>query len=140
MHVAPALARGHLLHVLPRIVEVVPVLEDLRTERAHGGVLVRIVANRHDDAAPNPVKTARQCDGLTVIPRARADDAALLLLVAQLRDQIQTAADLEGSGRVVILVLDPGGAANPLVEQRMLEERRGPHVRVDASPASRMSW
>ena len=120
VHVAPALARGQRLDVLARLVEVASVLEHFGAERAHRGGLVGVVADRHDDAAANAVETAGQRDGLTVIAGARADDAAPLLLVAHLRDEIQAAANLERAGRIVVLVLDPRRAADPLVEQRML--------------------
>src|SRR5262249_59800134 len=47
-------------------------------------------------------------------------------------DQIQTTADLEGTGRVVVLVLDEDAEARLLVEQRVAQERRWTKRAIDA--------
>ena len=67
-----------------------------------------------------------------MIPRTRGNHPTLTLALGELCDQIQAAANLEGAGRVVVLVFDPDATPDPLVEQRVVQERRRPHVGVYA--------
>ena len=48
----------------------------------------------------------------------------MLLVGRQLRDEIQSAANLEGTGRIVIFVFDPRFTANPLVEQPSVSDNK----------------
>jgi hypothetical protein len=58
-----------------------------------------------------------------MVPRGRGNDTARPVRFAQPRHEAQTAAHLEGARRVVILVLHPHVAAEPLVDQRVLQQR-----------------
>jgi hypothetical protein len=94
-------------------------------------------------SAPHVERTARQGQRLAVIPRARGDDAAATLVGRHLGHEVEATADLEGAGWIVVLVLDPRRPSHPLVEERVPQERRGPHVRVHARPRGQeivMRW
>jgi len=60
---------------------------------------------------------------LTVIAGAGRNDATLPFASVQLPDEIQPASNLERPCRVVVLVLDQHAAADPLVEQWMVQQR-----------------
>jgi hypothetical protein len=68
---------------------------------------------------------------LPVVARARGNHALLPFPVSELADEIQTTSNLERPGGIVVLVLDPDPAADPLIEQRVVQQRRRPHVRVN---------
>src|SRR5438552_16098655 len=123
MDVAPPFGRDQRLDAQPGLVVVAPVFDDLGAIRTHGGVLVRVVSYGNEDAALHAVHAARKRNRLAVIAGAGADDAAAPLLGRQLREKVQSAADLERAGWIVVLVLDPRLAAKPLVQQRMPQQR-----------------
>ena len=120
MHVAPAFPRRQIFNPFARLVEVATLLDDLRTEHANRRNLVGIGAHRHDDAAADAMKLAGQSQRLPVVSGARRDHASLAFLVAELTHQVETAANLEGTGRVVVLVLDQHAAPDPFIEQRVV--------------------
>ena len=72
---------------------------------------------------------------LAVIAGAGAHHAARPFLVGQLRDEVHAAADLERPSRLMVFVLHPRAAPQPLPEERMPHERGGPQMRVDARAA-----
>jgi hypothetical protein len=66
-----------------------------------------------------------------MIAGARTDDPSAALIGRELREQIQSTANLEGPGGIVVLVLDPRLAAKPLLQERMPQQRRALHDGVD---------
>ena len=76
MDVAQTIGALQFLDVLARLIEVAAELDDVGAERAHRGVLVRVVAERHDDRARHAFTLARERDRLTVVAGRRGDDAA----------------------------------------------------------------
>ena len=74
------LARGDALHHADGFVVVAPFLDDGRAERAHGGVLVRVVPRRHADGDAHAGQLAAEGDSLPVIARRRRDHAAAALI------------------------------------------------------------
>src|SRR5262245_21079740 len=90
---------------LARLVEVAAELDQLGAIRAHRRVLLRVVAERHDDRAGNAFALTGERDRLAVIAGGRGDHTAPFV-GAETRDQVDAAADLERPGRVVVLVFD----------------------------------
>ena len=133
MHVAEAALVLQRLDALARLVEVAAEFEELRAVGAHGGVLLRVVAHRHHDGAADALALARERDRLAVVAGGRRDDAAALAR-AQRGDQVHAAADLEGAGRIVVLVLDEDIEPRLAREQRMAHERRRAYDARDARP------
>ena len=109
----------------PSLVEVAAALFDLGAIGAHRGVLLGVVALGDEHGAADAVQARRQRNRLAVVAGARRDDAARPLVGGEGADEVQPAADLEGAGRVGILVLDPDVEAQGLVEQRCLSSGEG---------------
>ena len=59
---------------------------------------------------------------MAVIAGAGGDHAALPFAIVELPDEVQPASNLEGACRIVILVFHQHPAANPLVEQRVVQQ------------------
>jgi hypothetical protein len=123
MDVPPALTFDDRFHVLTRLVEIASVLDDLSTQRPHRRVLVRIVPHRNDNAAGDAKCAAGERNRLTVVARTRRDHASAPFIVRELRDEVQATANLERAGWIVVLVFHPHGRPDPLVEQRVTQER-----------------
>ena len=88
---------------------------------------------RHDERARHAGAGSGERDRLAVVAGRRRDDAARAILGRQTRDQVETAAHLEGAGRVVVLVLHPDVEPQPLGQQRMAEQAASaaaPHRRA----------
>src|SRR5262245_63210730 len=102
-HVKPAVLRKGP-RVLERGLEVVPVLDQLGTERAHRSVLLHAVAMGHDDRRADSVLAGAESDGLPVVASRCRHDA---LVYFQLRKIHEAAAQLESADRRVVLVLQP---------------------------------
>ena len=74
--------------------------------------------------ALHAVDARRQRDRLAMIAGAGGDNAAGAFFRGHRADQVQAAAHLEGTGRIVILVLHPDRQAGGLIEQRVAHQRR----------------
>src|SRR5262249_10538017 len=109
--VAQALPLADLLAVLAGFVKIPAMLYQLGAQGTHGGVLVGIVLGRHHQHAANAEKPRSVSQRLAVIARGAADDATVFLLVGQPRYQVDAAADLEGSCRRMVFVLEIIAAA-----------------------------
>jgi hypothetical protein len=133
VHIAQAVGPLQFLDALTRLVEVAPELHDVGAERAHGRVLVGVVAEWNDDRARHTFALAGERNRLTVIAGRGRDDAAPLV-GGQVRDEIQSAPDLEGARRIVVLVLDVEREPRLRVEQRVPQQRRRPERAVDDCP------
>src|SRR5438552_1084815 len=101
MHVPQPSLVLHLLDPLAGLVEIPAELDDLRAERAHGAVLLRIVPGRHDDRAGDIFTLTRERNRLTVVAGGRRDDASPVD-GGQARHEVEAAADLERAGGVVV--------------------------------------
>ena len=134
VHIAQAVGPLQLLDALARLVEVAPELHDVGAERAHGRVLVGVVAEWNDNRARHTFALARERNRLPVVAGRGGDDAAPLV-GGEVRDQIQPAADLEGARRIVVLVLDVEREPGLRVEQRVPQERRRLERAVDDCPS-----
>ena len=93
--------------VLAAGLEVRAVLDQLRTQCAHGGVLLAAVAVRHDDQRGHAVTRSGKGDGLAVVATGGADDAGRALLARrhaghQAVEVHQPAAQLERADRGVV--------------------------------------
>src|SRR5262245_36505768 len=106
MDIPPSFARDQLLDPLPCLVEVTAMLDDLCAVSAYGGVLLGIVADRHENPALHAMDPACKSDRLSVITCAGAHHATAMLVRRELRDQIEAAANLERPCRIVVFVLD----------------------------------
>src|SRR5439155_27087829 len=112
------------LAMLPRVVEVAPVEDELGAEAAHRRDLDGIRRLGDADRRRHAEETGGVGYRLPVVPGRRCDDAALALLRIQLRDEVDAAADLECADRLVVLVLDVDLRAEQLAEAGVLVERR----------------
>ena len=131
MDVAPPFARDQLLDPHARFVVIAAVLSHFGAVGAHSGVLVRVIPDGNEDSAFHAVHAAREGDRLAVIAGARADDPSAAIIGRELREQIQSTANLEGAGGIVVLVLDPRLAPKPLLQEGMPQQRRAMHDGVD---------
>ena len=130
---AQPFARGQAGRVAARLVEVAPVLDQLGAEGSHRRVLVAGIAVRNDDHAAQAVAARGVREALSMVASRRADDAGgALAALGHRAEQVESAANLEGAGRRVVLVLDPDLAAGATREQRPRVLRRRGHRRVDA--------
>ena len=134
MDVAVAVLARQLLAVLAGLVVVAAVLDELGTERAHRGELDRVRPLGDADARLEAEEARRVGDRLAVVARRGGDQAAAPLLLAQLRDEVDAAANLEGADRLVVLVLDPDLGADELAQRGVAVERRRAQMRRDATP------
>ena len=99
--------------------EIVADLDQRGAEPAHRPVFAGIVALRHDDRRREAERAGGIGDALPVIARrCRHDAADLRPRLAQLAEIHDAAADLEGAGRRMVLVLDPELGADPPRQQR----------------------
>ena len=114
------------------LLKLAPVLDKFRAERPHRVVLLGIVAMRHHDHGPQSVQLRGKRDRLPVIPRGRSDHTAHAGFGAfQLVHVNEPAANLEGTHRRVVLVLQPQFAAEFVFEQRPATGRRFANVRTN---------
>ena len=134
--VPPTFARGEVFNPLAGLVEVATLLQDLGTEGTYCRHLVRVRPNGHDDATADGVELTRKGERLAVVAGAGRNDAALAFTIIELPHQVQPASNLEGACRIVVLVLHQHTATNPLVEQRVVQQRRRSQVCVDTRPRS----
>src|SRR5581483_8068679 len=74
----------------------------------------------------------REGDRLPVVSRRGGDQASPAILLAELRDEVDAAAHLEGADRLVVLVLHPDLGADERVERGVAVERGRNQVRSDA--------
>jgi hypothetical protein len=133
MHVAvPALVREPLA-VLAGIVEVMSMEDELRAEGTHRGDLDRVRRVGDADRRRHAEEAGRKGDRLAVVARRRGDDAALPILGAQLRDEVDPAADLEGADGLMVLVLHEDFGAEQLAERGVLVQRRRAQVGGDTA-------
>ena len=106
-------------------------LDQFGAERAHGCVLLDAVAVGHDDDRRQPDAPRRECHALAVIAAGGRDHAGdIRLLPLQLLHVGESAAQLEGADRRVVLVLDPDLRARALAEQGPAILRRRQHDRM----------
>ena len=116
---------GEPHRLLARGLEVLPVLDELRSERPHGGVLLPRIAVRHDDRDREAETPPGEGEALAVIAARRRDEALGRRLAAHERVDIgQAAAHLEGARRLMVLVLDDDLGAEARRKQRPGEGRR----------------
>src|SRR4029078_10270928 len=94
-------------------------------------VLFDGIALRHKDGGGNTLAPCGERYGLAVIAARRCDDTVgLAALLAQTHVD-ETASDLEGARRRVVLMLDPAFALRRFGEKRPGILRGGRHRRID---------
>src|SRR5690606_23619909 len=87
---------------------------------------------RHHDDGTEPVLARGVGDGLSVIARRRRDNPADLRFAAfQFIEVDETAAELEGTDRAVVLVFDPQLKTEVRLEEGPAVARGGGKVRTD---------
>src|SRR5215472_2631478 len=94
--------------------EIMPGVNEPGAERRHRPVFLDAVAVRRDDRRLDAQARAGECDALPMIAGGRGDDTAQVRMRApQLVEIDESAADLEGADRRVVLVLDPQLGPDP---------------------------
>ena len=91
--------------VLSGLVEVCAMKDDLRAKVSHRFHLAGVSAFRHDDDRSDPKQPARVGYRLSVVAGRRADNAPSLVLFGEPGNEIDPAPYLEGSGDLIVLVL-----------------------------------
>ena len=124
------------LAVLARLVEVATVDDELRPEPPHRRQLDGVGALGDANDRSHTEATGRKRDRLPVVSGRGGDDAAAPFVLAQLRDEVDAAPDLEGADRQVVFVLDEDLGADELGQRAVRVERRRLQVRRN-SPACR---
>ena len=110
---------------LARGLKVMPELDELGAERAHGGVLLARIALRREDRHLQAGAPPGEGEALAVIAARRRDEAPRLRLAPHERVDIsEPAAHLEGARRLVVLVLHHDLGLKPLGEERPGKSRR----------------
>ena len=126
-----ALGGGDAGGFLARRFEIRAMLDQPRTERAHRRVLLHAVAVRHDDRHGHAVALPGIGERLPVVAARRRDDAGDIGALARKTFDIdQAAAQLEGAGWRVVLVLDPDIRAAAFAQQRPTVLRRAREARM----------
>ena len=131
VHVAVAVLGGEALAVLAGRVEVLSVHDQLGAERPHRSELDRVRILGDADARGDAVEARRIGDRLSMVSRRRRDQPARPLVLGELRDEVDPAANLERPDRLVVLVLHPDLGTEQLVETRVGIERSRPEMRAD---------
>ncbi len=131
--VTVAVLGGQRRAVLASLVEVLTVLDQLRALRAHRGQLDRVGAFRDAHAGRDAEEARGVGDRLPVVASRGGDQSAPPLVLPELRDEVDAAADLEGAHRLMVLVLHPDLGPEQLVESGIGIERRRPQMRGDAA-------
>ena len=104
-----AFLNGQAFAVLPGLVEVLAVEDQLRSQVAHGLHLQWVGANWQPDDGPGPEEPAGIGDGLAVVARGGGDHPAVPLLLAHMGQQVYPASYLERAQGLVVLVLANSG-------------------------------
>ena len=131
VHVAVAVLDGEALTMLAGLVEVPPVHDQLGAESAHRRELDRVRGLGHADARGDAMETSCIGDRLPVVSRRCRDQPARALILGELGDEVDAATNLEGTDRLVVLVLHPDLGTEQLVEARIGKERCRSQVRAD---------
>ncbi len=123
---------GESLGEFERGLEIVPVLDQVRAERAHRGILLAAVAMRDYDRHVHPRARPGVCDTLAVIAARRRDQArGRTRRAREAVDIDDSAAQLERAHGAVVFVLDPDFGAGARTEQRPADLRRWSDRRAD---------
>src|SRR5271155_3700072 len=109
--------------VVSGLVKVAAVLDQLGAEQSNRTILGRIVASRHDDRAVDSEPASRIRQRLTVIARRASEDSSVALGLGERAHEIDAPANLERSGRLMILVFEQDLAAQQLGKPRPIEKR-----------------
>ena len=138
-HEVQATFGGKLRRMLARLLEVLAMLDQRGTERAHRGVLldrVRRAARRSSpqrrDSRPRSAIDWPWLPRVALITPSRPASRRSELVQVD-----RTAAQLERTDTGVVLVLDPRASAEPGVDQRPAQRRRG---RLAAGRRWRARW
>ncbi len=127
-----ALGPGQRGQVLVGFLEVRAVLDQLRAEGSHGGVLFRAIATRDHDHRSQSGAGGGEGHALAVIAasgRGHTGDARFA--VAQLIHVDDSPAHFESSGGSVVLVLDPYLGARAGAQQRPADLGSRRHDSID---------
>ena len=107
-------------------------LDQLRALRLHRAILLDAVAMRNNDDSFHSEQASRHSRPLAEVSARGRDDAGELRLgLLEPGGVNQGAAQFERADRSVVLVLDPGFNAEPLVDQRPTVLRSRQHVAID---------
>src|SRR5262249_21721936 len=112
----PAL-RGEALPDGFSIFFVAVVEDDLAAVAFRRDLLHRRRIRRHDDDARNAEDLSGERDRLGVVAGGEGDDAALLLIVAEPRERVVGAAELEGARALEVLALEENLRAGARVDR-----------------------
>ncbi len=129
--VAVAMLFREALGGAARVVVALALEDHLGAEVLHGFDLDRVGGGRRADDGADAEQPRRESDGLPVVAGRGGDNAAAALVLGQPADQVDSAAHLEGAGRVQVLVLDVRLGAEHAVERRVAPQRRRRDVLLD---------
>src|SRR5581483_678484 len=124
VNVGVAALGDELLGLLVRVVPDLPVQHDLGAVGLRRGDFRRRRVLRHAHDGMNAVNLRGERDTLRMIAGRRTDHAAALLLLRQIRELVERAADLVRAGLLEDLRFQPDVEAGPLAEDPRGEERR----------------
>ncbi len=120
-----AAAPGKPHRLLAGGLKVAPEFDQFGAERAHRGVLLARIALGDEDRHLKAGAPPGEGETCPMIAARRGNQPANRRLALDQRiDVCEAAANLEGAGRQMVLVLDNDLGAEPLVEQRPIERRR----------------
>lgn len=131
MDVAGARRLGERLAVEAGVVEGGAMEDHLGAHAAHGRHLAGVGTLRHHDLRPHTEEPRGVGHRLAVVACGGGQYAAGPLLSAELRDQVDAAAHLEGAHGLVVLVLHISRRADQIVQRRVAVQRGAPQVRGD---------
>ena len=129
LHTMPAMLRLERHCMFGRGLKIVAMLDQLRPQCAHRGILLDRVPLWDNDHRAKPVLPRRQRNRLTMVPpRGRDHGAARSQLRPQRVHVDQPTPHLERPNRHVVLMLHPDRPAGPRIDLRPCVLRRGRQV------------
>ena len=134
MDVAAALLHGEPLAVLPGLVVVASVLDDLRAEGTDRPTLVGFACWGTQMVTWMPNCRAGVGERLAVVPGRRADQTARALVLGEVRGEIDATTHLERTGGQMVLVLHEDLRADELREARVRVQGRVREMPRDRPP------
>ena len=131
MDVPVTVLPGQALSVPPGIVVTLAVEDHLGAEVLHRLDLHRVGDGGRADDRAHAELPGGEGHGLAVVAGGSGDHASRALVLAEAAHQVDSAADLEGPGRVVVLVLHEHARPGQPVQRRVPAKRGGGQERPD---------
>src|SRR5687768_10354275 len=105
--------RREIRGIFHRRLKIMSVFDQLRTESAHGSVLLHAVAMRYNDHTAQAFASCRKCDALAMVATSRSDNTLCVWIFADKFLHIHNpSAHFECAHRIVVLVFHPDLRSN----------------------------